>query len=432
MRRATSAAFAAAIISFFNCVSANAQPACGGTFSQREVVRCALDASPEVRRARLELQALAGRRVTAGTWLPSQPDVSFQSDQRSHFGGAPGSTFNWYVTLSQEIEIAGQRGARLRGVDAEVAAQIRRYEVARLEVSAQALAAYFDVVAAKELAHLGREIGRVADTLGDLAQARAQESLLSPVDADVAKAEAVRISQIRFEAERRYESTQALLTGLLGLDPAQPISVTGELSPQQTTPSTVDAGLSGLETRALELRGEIAAAQAERRVLESRLDLIRRLRIPNPTFSIFAQRDGFSERVLGGGISIPIPFPSPIGPSRAGEIQETIARIEQAGTNVALVRRQVRIEVAQAYAEWRSRRDALAQFPADLMFRAKRDLGVIGEGLSSKQLSLHDALLAQRSLIELELAYVEARRAYAASWVNLMRMSGFDFAEGRP
>jgi cobalt-zinc-cadmium efflux system outer membrane protein len=190
--------------------------------------------------------------------------------------------------------------------------------------------------------------------------------------------------------------------------------------------------LAGLETTAVELRGEIAAAQAERRVLESRLELIRRLRIPNPTVSFFAQRDDFSERVIGGGISIPIPLPSPIWPSRAGEIQETIARIDQASANVALVRRQVRIEVAQAYADWRSRRSALEQYLPDLMLRAKRDLGAIGEGLSSKQLSVRDALLAQRSLIELQLGYVETRRAYAAAWVNLMRMSGFDLGEGRP
>ncbi|WP_370655525.1 TolC family protein [Candidatus Binatus sp.] len=391
-----------------------------------------MDQSPEVRRARLELQALAGRRVTAGVWLPRLPGVSFQADQRTFFGGAPGSTFNWYVTLSQEVEIGGQRGARLREVDATLDAEIRRYAVVRLDVSAQALAAYFDVVAANDFVQLAREVGRVADGLGALAQARAQESLVSPVDADVAKSEAVQISQIRYEAERRQSSAQTLLAGLLGLDPAEPISVTGELSPQQTTPTAIEAGLAGLETTALMLRGEIAAAQAERRVLESRLDLIRRLQIPNPTVSFFAQRDGFSERVIGGGISIPIPLLSPIWPSRAGEIQETIARIEQASANVALVRRQVRIQVAQAYADWRSRRAALQQYFPDLMVRAKRDLGAIGEGLSSRQLTVRDALLAQRSLIQLELGHVEARRAYAAAWVNLMRMSGFDLAEGRP
>jgi len=431
MQRATLAALAVAIISLFSCSAVTAQGACGEPITQRQVVRCALDQSPEVQRARLELRALAGRRATAGIWLPSLPGVSFQSDQRTHFDGQPGSTFNWYVTLSQEVEIAGQRGARLKEVDAEADAQIRRYAVARLDVSAQALVAYFDVVAAKDLVQLGREVGAVADGLGALAEARAQESLVSPVDADVAKSEAVRISQIRYEAERRYDSARAFLAGLLGLDVAQAVAVTGDLSPEQTTPGTVDAGLGSLEARALGMRGEIAAAQAERRVLESRLDLIRRLRIPNPTFSFFAQRDGFSERVIGGGISIPIPLPSPIGPSRAGEIEETIARIEQAGTNVALVRRQVRVEVARAYSDWRSRREALQQFSPDLMVRAKRDLGAISEGLSSKQLSVRDALLAQRSLIELELAYVEAQQAYAAAWVNLMRMSGFDFAEGR-
>lgn len=65
------------------------------TEAQSEVVRCAIEQSPEVQRARLELEALTGRRATAGIWLPSLPGVSIQSNQRTHFGGEPGSTYNW-------------------------------------------------------------------------------------------------------------------------------------------------------------------------------------------------------------------------------------------------------------------------------------------------------------------------------------------------
>lgn len=100
-----------------------ARAPCEGPLDAEVVVRCALAASPEVREARERLIAVAGRRATAGVWLPSNPTVSGVLANRQRPAPEPASVLNWAVTLSQEFEIAGQRGARVDAVDAEAAAQ---------------------------------------------------------------------------------------------------------------------------------------------------------------------------------------------------------------------------------------------------------------------------------------------------------------------
>ncbi|MGH7948974.1 MAG: TolC family protein [Candidatus Binataceae bacterium] len=414
--------------------SAKGQDVCVEPLGQAQVVGCALQHSPEVQRARSELAALRGRRVTAGTWLPENPLVSFSADQRQLLGSGPDrpQTFNWYFTLSQGFEIAGQRGARLRKVDAETEAQVRRLAVTELEVAAQALRAYFEVVAARQVLRLAERVGRIADALRRLAEEQAAEGLLSPLRADLIAAESIRIGQIRFAALHAEQVSTTLLKALLGIERPGVLIVRDEMTPPFPFPPEFGGGVEVLTARALMLRGEVAAADAERRALLSQLDLVKRARVPNPTFSFFAQRDGFNERVLGGGLSIAIPLPAPIGPSRSGEITETLARIEQSRTDLALIRRRVQIEVAQAYADWSTRADALMPYTPRLMAQAARDLSRVSEGLAARQFSVTEALIAQRILVDLEIAEIEARRDYALAWVNLMRVAGFDLAGGKP
>lgn len=415
-----------------------AQPgACAGAgagpLDAAAAVRCALAGSPEVRLARQELAVLAGKRRSAGVLLPSHPVLTASVADRRLFSGAPQASqapvVNWYVTLAQELEIAGQRGARLAEADAETAAQLRRVAVAEQEVAADALAAYYEVLAAGEEARLAAELSRVADALATASAARAGEALLAPVDADVARAEAVRIALGRFEAERRQSAAQADLAALLGQ--AGPVAVTGSLDEPVPAPPadgsadvSADVSIEDAVRGALLLRGELGAAEQERSVRLARVRLQQRLRAPNPTVSLFAQSDGFSERVLGGGLSLPLVLPAPLGPSRAGEIASARAQAEQADTTLEQLRRRVRQEVTRALQAEQTYARELQLFPADLTARARTDLAALGEALAAQKVAIREALLSQRSLIELLQAHIRSRLAFALARVERLRATG--------
>ena len=405
---------------------------CTPPLTEETVVRCALAQSPEVKRARLELAALEGRRVAADIWLPANPVLAFTAAGRAFpaiAAEASGQTaFNWSLTLSQELEIAGQRPARLDAVDAEAAAQVRRVAVAEQEVAAAALSAFYRLLAAQEGMELARGVAAVAERLGVLAEGRAREELASAVDADVARAEAVRFGLFQFEAAQRLASAQAELAALLGLESGTQPELSGALAPASPTVEQVD--VEHLVAQALTLRGELAAAEGERQALSARREVLKRERIPNPTLSFFYLRDGFAENVLGAGLSLPIPLPAPVGRTKAGEIAEVTARIDQAGTDLEGIRRRVRLEVSRAVADERQRAAALRLVAPELLQRVPDDLRRIAAALGAGRLSIRETLLAQRSLIELREAYLNARLAYAASRVELRRAAGLPLSSG--
>jgi cobalt-zinc-cadmium efflux system outer membrane protein len=196
-------------------------------------------------------------------------------------------------------------------------------------------------------------------------------------------------------------------------------------------PPTGGIPVSGtLEQQALRLRGELAAAEAERHVLEQRLSVVRRERVPNLTVSAFAERSELADQIMGVGLSIPLPLPSPIGRTRAGEIAEIIGNIRAAESSLELVRRRVRVEVARASAAYEARTEASALFAGDLVNRARADLRALGEGIASRQLSLREALVSQRSLIELLQTDIDTRLARALAWVELRRVAGLPLLPG--
>jgi outer membrane protein, heavy metal efflux system len=391
---------------------------CAGRLDEQTVVRCAMAASPEVRQARAELDAFAGRRASARVVLPSNPTGGGTLSARRRPPPDSASVLNWSVTLSQELEIAGQRGARIDVVDAQSAAQLRRVAVAEQEVAAGALTAYYEAIAAQEGVRFAGELARTAETLAVYAEARVKEALVAGVEADVARAEATRIGLVRFEAERRLAESRSALAILLDVEPP------GLLLPQALAvvmPS--EARDEVLEERALHLRGEIGAAQMERQVLERRLALVRRERVPNPTLSLFWERGEINDRILGLGLSVPLPIPAPIGRTRAGEITETLAQIRAAENSEELIRRRVRLEVARALARLRARQGAAGLFKSDLIERARADLSALREAIAARQLSLREGLQWQRSLIELLQADIEARLDGALAWVELRRVA---------
>ncbi len=392
-----------------------------GALSPPFVLRCALARSPEVQEARQRVAAVAGRRVAAGVWLPSHPVVAATLSRRERPAPESFTTTNWSVTLSQELEIAGQRGARVAAAEAEAVAAVRRVAIAEQEVGAAALNALFEAAAAKEMLRFAEELAQAGKALAAVAEGRAREALLSGVEADVARAEATRIGLFRFEAQRRRADSEATLAVLLGRAPESLVVPELATLASEGSPFPDDASLVG---QALTLRGEVGAAEMERRVLEHRLALTKRERVPNVTLSAFAERDEINDRILGGGLSIPLPLPSPIGPSRAGEIAATVAAIRAAESSLALVRQRVRLEVTRALAAYRSRQGAALLLASDLPARARADLAAIRETLAARQLPLREAVAWQRSLIEVLQAEIEGRLALAVAAVELRRVAG--------
>lgn len=403
-----------------------AEAPCSARVTREDVVACAQRTSPEVRASKLGIEASRARELSASTWLPSNPSLSVGLGKRTATALEP-SSLTWNAALAQELEIGGQRSARLETARAETDAASKRAEETRRAIATAALDGYFEALAALEQQQLAEALARVASALSAAARARSEAGLFAPIEADVAEAAALRVVQEQFAAERRLSSSLASLATMLGLDPARPPAVEGELSPWPTPLAT-----EALVASALENRADLKAASAEQRAAMAKVTLYSRSRVPNPTLSVFAESDRSDEKRFGVGLSLPIPLPAPLGHTYRGEIAEAQALAERASTEAERIRRLARLEVTTALDSLLSRKREVDAFPPDLLDRAKSGLEALAREVESGRLPVREALIAQQSLIELLRAFIDARLQLCRASVELVRVAALPLDEVRP
>ena len=405
--------------------AAEEAPRCA-IISRANLVACALAASRAVLRERGELEVRDARVTTASPLLPSNPTLSGSMARRG--ASAPGTeaALNWTLTLSQELELAGQRGARMRAAESDALAQRFRIVTSEREAAAIAWLAYFDAVAAREEVRLAEDLEKAARAMATAARARADKGVGAEVEADAVEATSLRTEQARTAAAGRVRSADAVLALVTGNRAIAPPQV----SNADLTPLTgIDTDVRAALARATEGRAELLALDAEERAFTAQASLYRRARVPNPTLSLFAQNDGYNERVFGIGLALPIPLPG-LGRTYRGEIAEAEALARRQTLQRATAVQEISLDVVRALSDVDTKKAELGLFAPARIERARKALVSLGQEVEAGRMPVRDALVTQDRLIDLLRAQLEARRALCVASVALARAVGFPLERG--
>lgn len=395
--RASSALVTVAVVVFV--VPSAAQTRCA-VVTRADVPACAANASPDVVVAVAEGRAIAGRQRAAGAVFRQNPVLAATIARRN---SDTSRDTNWSVNLSQEVEIAGQRGARVEAADAEHAAQGFRVAATERDAIAAGWLAYFDVLARAEEQALASRLAVNAAQIATAARGMADKGLLAPIDADVADAAQVAASLALIEAEEARKHAAITLGTLFG---APPQRIEGDLVP-----------LGGLEAaRQLHDVPEEKAGAAEARAHLAAASVYRRARIPSPTLSLFVQNDGFSERVLGAGLSMPIPVRF-----FNGEIGEETALASRAEAESKRAHRRAEGALGTALTTYDAALQKRALYTQERMTRAERDIETIAKELQAGRIAVRDALVQQQALVTMLRAAAEARHQLCLASVEVAR-----------
>lgn len=389
------------------------EPECPRIAEAAALVRCALARSEPVLRARQELDAAQARRAAAGRFLVDNPTVEVGLGRRS---GPDGSTdFDRSVEVAQRVQIGGQRSARGRVADAEVALAQASVEAAQRAIVTEVYSAVAGVWQTRAAAQLAQDQVRAAEQLVAVSRGRERQGVGAALDVDLAEAGQIgaRRALANALAERRDAETRlALAVGNdVGLAEAAPL-------PAQYRPALP---MLELEEGAVARRIEVLTARAEGRTAQGRIDLLQRSRIPDVTVAAGARHEDFSS-----GIGVRLSVPIPLFARSQGEIAEQRSRSAQADVAVRQAELRVRLDVRAAFQAWQ-RADEIERAPApDLERRLREDVESLRNAYERGTMSLTAALLALRETQGARKALIDARADVVTTSLRLARAAAVD------
>ncbi|MFY0523432.1 TolC family protein [Archangium gephyra] len=383
------------------------------TVTLDEAVRLALENHPEVRSAQAEVAAADARLSEASLLLRNNPELEAALGPRQR-GGT--STLEYGVSLTQPVEIGGQRGARRDEAQALRSATEARLELRRVQLAAEVREAFGRGLATAEQVKLAAEAAELAGQALQAAEERYRTGDASLIEVNTARVELGRARRERLAAQNRHGVATGALKLLLALEAGEPLTVQGTLEPTEARPTAeVQTWLS----RARSNRADLLVAREELRAAEAAQRLAGREVIPTPRLGASYNREEDAHIVQGTlGLSLPL-----FNRNQA-ERGATRARVTQAQLALEALERRVTQEVQLAAARYRVAREAWEAFTGGVLQAARENAELATEGYRAGQLDFLQLLLIRREALEARRGYIEALEELNAAEAELERVVG--------
>jgi len=364
-----------------------------------EAVTTALKENPDLRALRLEAETAKAQLDKAELPLISNPSVeTYGSKKEKAPEEGSGRVTNYGIKLSQEFEVAGQRGIRIDVANknlSKVSLDIAdRERVLRYEVKS----AYARALAAKERTALTEEVVRVREDLLNLTKTKYQAGDASALEVNLAEVEAGKARSDLVAARQALEEAILGLQATLGGGSDDLPSVEGQLSPDVTIIPDREAFKAVISERP-----DIKAAAVDVEKSSRAAELVRREAIPNPSLGGFYNRDELRNEV---GIILTISIP--LFDTKQAEKREAQARLEQAKIRRAGLGLTIERELDETYKNLISTLNQLSLYKKEIIAKSIENLNLLNLAFKEGKISFFDVRLAQRDAIDVRFAYLDA------------------------
>jgi outer membrane protein TolC len=378
--------------------------AAGVSWSREDLITRALERSGEL----VELRQRAERAAAAAgaSQYPWNPIFSVELE------GSPapwsGREYTRRLSLEQELDVRGERGARLHAFDAGTA--VLREDVRSRE---QEVAADIDeavsgwLVARQRLDLLGPALVQ-ARSLGQRAQTARRRELVTAFDERMLRADALEIEGEEIAARRQLEQSEGRLRAWL--EPG-------------TDSLRIDESLStefwsceedSVVTLALLHRGDLARARSAEAQSQARLELANRLGRVNPTIGVSVGQerleiDAFPQPLEDKDLFVGVhgSIPLPLFQTNKLERMDGQLELDRARSERIAGERQVKGEAAAACAALGRAQERVALL-GPLAESARSDLRMLEAAYRDGRAALEQYLTLRERLLRAQRGYVEA------------------------
>lgn len=319
------------------------------------------------------------------------------------------------IMLTQEIEWAGQRDARVRAARNDLTrTRFAAVNTGRLVLTDVSLA-FYRSLAARRRREVVSQVSALSERLLAAVRVQLAEGEVSTLDANLAELEHGRIRARASAARRELLTVELELKRLLGLPPGVALRLD-----DSTAASELPLSTDSLVSAALRARPDVREAAADLQGARARLALARREAWPNIRVGMVAEpgRNDGNRFGVAGGISLPL-----LNRNR-GAINARTADVRVAELRGTATEALVRAEVASALERLRASSDELRQYEESVLVPARNNAGLLGEAYRAGKIPLPTLLLLRNQLLDAEIGYWDAWLARNESAVALESATG--------
>ena len=371
-----------------------------------------------VQAARLEVGVAETERV--GARLSPRPGMTVSAENLRLSGETPASQLSEFgISVAQPIELGNRKALRMEVAERTVSvSEARLTEVLRRQLF-DLKRTYYESVLARVLLDIEQENRDNFEGLVKFNTVRFEEGYIA--EGDLLK---VRLERTKFDfavataqlALRRVKIRLLELMGERNFERAASVDVSNRLQ----VPA-VELKLSQLRETALVNRPEIKVAEAELALAESSIKLERSRAKGEVTPYVGYKRVGVDNTVLAG-----VTVPLPIGNRNQSGIARAEAEQKVLETNLNVVRNRTLAEVEAAYRAYETAREQVRAYEAGLLKQADESreiqLGAYQEGATE----LITLIEAQKTRTEIRANYYRAIFDYYTSILQLELATGTD------
>jgi cobalt-zinc-cadmium efflux system outer membrane protein len=365
-----------------------------------EAVDTALKNNPDLQSVRLEKDTAEGRLDQAGLLLRSNPVIEGSLSRKDTLPEGGEKVKNYEVRLSQEFELAGQRGLRVdaaRSGREKALLDIRDRE--RVLVAA-VKDAFARALAAKRKIALAEEAVKLQGELVASAGIKFQTGDISALEQNLADVELGKSRRDLMLAERERRKALLGLQELIGVKPSAGFSIQGELPSE----APIVPERNELIASAAQQRPDVQSILAEVQQAKAAMKLAGREAIPSVTVSGFYNRDtGLNEA------GVMLSFPLPLFDRKQADRKEAAAKAGQALIRQASLERAIDRELEEAHANLVAAAEELSLFKKDVLGKAMENLSLMNLAFKEGKFGFFEVRLAQKDTLDAQFAYLESQ-----------------------
>lgn len=325
--------------------------------------------------------------------------------------------------ISQELEIAGQRGARVRAGRANLDRTIAEVlNVARITL-ADVTRAFYRVAAGYRRVDLARELVRLNENLVDISSRQLKEGEISRLDFNLASVELGRSRARMLATQSEREQIELELRRLIGSPPQRHIVPVMD----STWIDFVTLDAQRLIQIAIENRPDVQARAAVTREAEAQALLARRARFPNLAVRGVTEQGAAGNRVWRPGIGVTIPLLQ----RNQGEIAARAAAVRQAQFEREALVSLVRAEIQAALSAYAAAVERVAILETSVLPQARENRRLLEIAYREGEVGLPVLLLIRNQVIDAELEYWDAWQARHEALASLSEATGQDIPLSR-